>query len=166
MESKFISSKSDLKKLTHMTNVVGKRQTINELYNIDFFCTEEKTNGCFIIKENDSYVIFPTTIMQYIIVNIIEIISLYCRCHCECHHSAKNQQKSIIIQDLRTETFLILEFEKQPGLQATISFKYTNYPLKTSSQKVRLNAISFLQKIKDLSPETSNANLTNIWHIT
>ena len=151
-------------KLTDMTNAVGQRQTINELYNVDFFCTEEKMNGCFMIREDNNCVIFPAAIMQYINHNIFEIISLYCNCHCDCHHSAKNQQKSIIIQDCRTETFLILEFEKKPGLQATISFKYTNYPLKISSSKVVLNAINFLQKIKDT--ETLNYDLKHIWHIT
>lgn len=117
----------------------NSNDTIVDLFEQNFFCKEEMKNGCFILQEG-LYVpfIFPKQMLWYI-ASEIDLT--------EIHSSFKNMTnyKPVIVQDWRTETWLIIEFEWEINKNCTnIVLTYTNYPLGISFGRWKTEALKFL----------------------
>lgn len=133
--------------------------TIVSLFDQNFFCKEEMKNGCFLLQER-SY--GPFVLTKEMLWYISTEINLN-----EIHMTFKQmtKYKPVVVQDWRTETFLIIEFEWEKNKKTTnIVLTYTNYPLRIGFGRWKTDAGGFLNLLQNQEIPMYH-DVTNYYHL-
>ena len=126
-------------------------ETITSLFQQDFFCKEEIKNGCIVLRNEiqgvltDPPFVLPLQMFKYILseTNLCLIYNSLIK--------NNSSHEPIIVQNWKTETFLIIAFEWD-DCNANICFTYTNFPLKIGYGKWKTEALKFIESTSTFFP--------------
>ena len=138
-------------------------ESIIGLFELDFFCKEEMKNGCNMFETEGRIFVLPIKMFEYIATHV-DLKRLY-----QSFKESRRAYNPVIVQNWKTETFLIIGFEWTVDKQTILAcLQYTNYPLKIGFGIWKTEALSFIRQMQNsntwISHEIYETN-SDHWHI-